>query len=301
MAIILLGCGGCDQFASQAGSGPGGRNLGKQRATNVRNELLRQLQGLDEAAKLQKLLSIIENDQDVSKRRDALRFTIGLETKAAPIADSLARLFISESDAYVAGDIKQALVACEADVEESLLLAATDADANQLLRIVEALGVTSASGPEALEFFRKQLGKEDTELVMAACAALEQLGPAAQSLLPDLLSLAGRPRVPLDDASNNAPAFRASRDVTEGAVRAIAAIGADASAISVLTNCLEMEASIAAVAAKALANLGSAAATALPALQTLRNRDDHGGKDIKTRVAREAAADAIAAIAPGAN
>ena len=295
---------GCDQFSTQFGGGGGGGDGGtnvsnqdkRQNAGETRNRLLAKLQGLDQAARLQMLLSIIQDDADVANRRDAVRYVEGLGAQAVPIADSLARLFVVEKDHLVAGDIKQALTDCGANVEESLLSLAASAQQPQLLRIVEALGFTGASSPAALEFLGEQLDKDDTDLVLAACKAIEQLGPAAKPLLPWLIAVAERPRVPLDAAANNGSAFRASRDTTGSAVRAIAAVGADPAALSVLTKCLAMEPNIAEAAAKAIADLGSIAAPAIPALQQLLNRDDHGGKDVKTRLAREAAQRAIGII-----
>ncbi len=98
------------------------------------------------------------------------------------------------------------------------------------------------------------------------------------------------------EALTRAQAYRQSRDLQTAAVGAIEQIGADAAAVPALGVASAKEPRIAESAANALARLGPAAAAAKPELQQLLQRNDHGGKDIKTRLARSAAEKALVAI-----
>ena len=203
---------------------------------------------------------------------------------------------LEEKDDDLFRRIKLVLVESQTSVEVSLLSAVPNAHKQQILRIIETLGDTRASSPATFEFLQQQLASSKSELVIAACKALEQIGPVGGSALPLLLAIAERPRVALDGSSDAGQEFRESRDLAGAAIRAIAALGPDESAVPALTGGLAMEPQIAAVAADTLARLGTKAASALPALEELKNRDDHGGHDVKTRLAREAALSAINAL-----
>lgn len=292
-ALSLLLCAlGCNQSASTSETN-GKPTPVKQQA---RNQLLERLAGLDKDEKLQVLLSLVQDDSDKLLRRESLSYLASLGTDIKPIADSLVNLLLEEKDDDVFRRIKLVLVESQASVEVSLLSAVPNAHNQQLLRIMETLRDTRASSPATLEFLQQQLASSSSELVIAGCKALEQIGPAGRSTLPLLLAIAERPRVALDGSSDAGQEFRESRDLAGAAIRAIAVLGPDASTVPALTGGLAMEPQIAAVAADTLARVGAKAASAIPALEELKNRDDHGGHDVKTRLAREAALKAINAL-----
>ncbi|XZE53724.1 hypothetical protein SH139x_005491 [Planctomycetaceae bacterium SH139] len=289
---------GCDQLASPplpVGNG-GGRLAAESQEPDVRNALLEKLQGKTLEQKLQILLDIVKQDASESARRDALDFICGLGKDASPLAEALAEQLLLESNVRMVPDLKTTLVEIQADVENYFITAAASADEAQRLRIIDVLGELSKAKPETLSFLAVQFEAKNQTAKVAAIKAVGKIGPAAQGMLPKLNELAGRPRVPLEGSTDGGRAFRASRDLQGAAVRAIEAVGADKSSIDVLTAALSQEPQIAEPAARALGTLGPAAASALKDLEKLAARNDHGGKDIKTRLAREAAAEAIQLI-----
>ncbi len=290
---------GCDQASFPFGTGTNAATVSQVApSSNPRNQLLARLQGKDNASKLETLLEIIQHDNNRVIRRDAISYVAGLGAEAKPLEEPLTQLVLKLNDPHVVDDLQRALVDIEANVEPFLLSAVGNTTDDQLTLIIETLGKTRASSPETLKLLQQQLFATNSILLDATCQALEHIGPAAASTLPMLISVAERPRVPLAGTNDNGRAFRESRDTTDAAIRAILAIGANESAVPVLINCLAMEPRIAAVAAEALTDVGPAAASAFQALNELTNRDDHGGHDIKTRLAREAASKAIIAITP---
>lgn len=265
--------------------------------SSVRNRLLERLQGQSQDEKMQTLLVIIQQNDDLELRRDALMYMRGVGPEVNAIAEPLVRLLLEESDQRVVADLRRGLIEANADVEDILVASVANADRKQTTRIIEMFGAVAASSPAAMEFLVEQLDSEDRVQVLAACAAIEKIGSSALLSLPGLIAIADLPRVPLDLGSENRGlAFRQSREIQEAAIRAIAAVGPNESAIAVLTKTLGKEPGIAKFAASALATLGTRAASALPELEKLQARNDHGGKDVKTRLAREAAEKAIAAI-----
>lgn len=306
--IILLSCllaiVGCNPSDGPSGqSGPGGQspNSSDARITlNDRNRLLVLLKGQDDDGKLKTLMQIIQKDTDPVMRREALSYLAGLESQATPLSEPLTQVLLAESDMSIVHDIQRVIAGIGSGAEVFLVAASENSDKQQSLRIIQTLGLTGASNPTTLDFLRKQLSSKDSSTVIATCKSIEQIGKSAQSMLPGLIAILGRPRIELV-SEENAREFRESRDSVDACVRAVASVGADESAVPALIDCLEMEANIAEAAAEALRQVGPRAQAALPALRKLQNRDDYTGKDIKTRIAREAAAKAILAISEDEN
>jgi hypothetical protein len=296
VAVMVCGVIG---LRSQVESAGGAQQHGSQEVEvgdNLRNQLLRQLQGLTPAERVQRAVEIVTSATDRFVRRDALQYLLGMNADLQPVIPTLVDRLLLESDPTTVGLLQQILAQHSTLSEATLLEAAAAVNQSQLQRIVVTLGQAEAIGPETLELFRAHLDSADIQTSLAVCRSLEQQGKNAQELLPDLIAIAGRPRVLLNADSSNGAAFRHSRDKHRAVVRAMAAVGVDSRAIPVLSNALSMEAAIAEPAAQALGTLGADATSALPLLKQLRDRDDHGGKDIKTRSAKIAAEAAIKAI-----
>lgn len=263
---------------------------------NLRNELLRQLQGLSTEERLQRASEIATAATDRFVRRDALQYLLGVEADLQPVVPTLVERLLSEPDPTAVARLQQLLAQHSSVSEEALLEAAAAVNQTQLRRIISTLGQATSIGPETIELFRTHLDSADIQTALAVCQSLEQQGQVARELLPDLIAIAGRPRVLMEADGKNSHHFRHSRDKTQAVVRAMAAVGVDTRAVPVLSSALSMEASIAEPAAQALGTLGADGASVLPQLKQLRDRDDHGGKDIKTRTAKIAAEEAIKAI-----
>jgi hypothetical protein len=229
-----------------------------------------------------------------------LDYLVSFGKDAESLVEPLIQLLLDEQDPYVLGDIRDVLAAIGSSSELALVAASKNANEQQLIRIVETVGMVGATHPETLDFLKHHLMSENPKMVIASCRSIELIGKQAHSLLPQLISIAQRPRVPLA-GEETAHLFRDSRDVAAAAVGAMAEVGADESAVPVLIDCLGMEPNIAEKAAEALEGLGPRASSALAALRELQNRDDHGGRDVKTKLARDAAAKAIQAIGPASN
>jgi hypothetical protein len=294
--FLTLSIAGCEHSAQTVKYG--GKSDGDHSTlspSKIRNQLLIRLQDQDLDGKLHTLMEIIERGEEQAMRRDALHYLAGQADIAKSLVPSLVKLLLIERDPAIVNDLQNLLVEIEVPVD-SLLLTNTDGlDEDQVLRVVETLGLMRASSPQVLEFLRLQMLENNPKRILAVCRALEGIGAPGQSFLPKLIAIAKRTRLPMDD-NDQGRAYRESRDRTHAAVRAIAAVGADPSAIGVLIDCLAMEPQIASTAADALAKLGPAACVALPALQALSARNDHGGHDVKTRTAKDAAKNAILAI-----
>lgn len=263
---------------------------------NLRNNLLEKLQGQAREEKLQIVLKIVQSDSNEAVRLDALKYVCGLGIDAAPLGEPLVDQLLIESNPRIVLGLTEAIVQSQLDVETYMTAKAVNADAVQLTRIYKVLGHLSAPKPETVDFLIDQLSTANQSQFEAVCKALEDIGPAAKSALPKLVELAARPRESSDGRDGDERVYQENRNTHGSVIRAIAAIGADASAIDILTSTLSMEPQIARFAAEALGSIGPAAATALPELEALYARDDHDGKDVKTRQAREAAGKAIAAI-----
>lgn len=263
---------------------------------DIRNQLLTRLQGQQVNERLQTLLTIIQSDSNVDLRKDAVQFLRGMNQEVPAIGEQLGRQLLVESNPGVYEGLRTLLVESDADIELFLVRTAENANADQQLRIIKILGDLAAGAPESIDFLVDKLASEDPQMLLAACKSLEKAGPPANPALEKLIELAGQPRATLDTSNDRGRAFRAGRDQQGAAIRAIAAIGPDKSALAVLTAALTLEPQIAAPAAEALAKLGPQAISALPELEKLAARDDHSGRDLKTRSARKAAEKAIAAI-----
>jgi hypothetical protein len=298
LVVAVMVC-GVIGLRSQVESAGGAQQHGSQEVEagdNLRNQLLRQLQGLTPAERVQRAVEIATEATDLFARRDALQYLLGMNADLQPVIPTLVDRLLLESDPTTVGLLQQILAQHSTLSEATLLGAAAAVNQTQLQRIIVTLGQAESIGPESIELFRTHLDSADMETTLAVCQSLERQGQVAQELLPDLIAIAGRPRAPLEVDGKNSRHFRHSRNKTRAVVRAMAAVGVDMRALAVLSNALSMEASIAEPAAQALGTLGADAASALPLLKQLRDRDDHGGKDIKTRTAKIAAEKAIKAI-----
>lgn len=264
---------------------------------NLRNEVLKRLEGKNADEKLAILLEIISAPNDRPLRRDAIRYLSGSLVEAGVLSNPLTDLLLIETDSAIVNDLEDLLSNQEFDIDEYLLDAALAASENQQLRIVKVMGLRKSSAPEALNYFRQHLTAGSLSLFVKTCEAIVEIGPPARVLLPELVTAADQPRIAM--IPTNPKAARDSRDKTYAAGRAINAVGPDVSAVETLRKLLAMEASIATQAAEALAQLESEATAAIPELKQLLNRDDHGGRDIKTRKARDAAERALTRIARG--
>lgn len=289
--LFLLGCVPNAQQSSN-------RDLSQDSTErNLRNEVLKQIEGKQGDEKLTILLKIISAQNDRPLRRDAIRYLSGTLEEANSLSGPLADLLLIESDSGIVSDLEGLLSNREFDVDQYLLDAALAASENQHLRIVKVMGLRKTAAPDTLEYFRQHLSTGSLSLFVKTCEAIVEIGPPARVLLPELVTAAEQPRIAM--IPTNPEAARDSRDKTYAAGRAINAVGPDVSAVETLRKLLAMEASIATQAAEALAQLESDAAAAIPELKQLLNRDDHGGRDIKTRKARDAAERALTRIARG--
>ena len=270
---------------------------GKQQVSeekNLRNRILRKLEGKETEQKQTILLEIISNPNDKPLRRDAIRYLNGILQEVNSLSKPLTELFLLETDSAVVSDLKALLSNKEFDVDGYLLNATTTATETQHLRIIEILGLRKASTPGAILYFKEHLRRKNAQLFIQACEAVVDVGAPARVLLPELIAAAAQPRIAM--APNNAKAARDSRDKIYAAVRAIDAVGPDEDAVATLITLLSMEAVIAASAADALAQLEGKATAAIPALKKLLERDDHGGRDLKSKIAKESAEKALAKI-----
>lgn len=289
--LFLLGCVPNAQQSSN-------RDLSQDSTErNLRNEVLKQIEGKQGDEKLTILLKIISAQNDRPLRRDAIRYLSGTLEEANSLSGPLADLLLIESDSGIVSDLEGLLSNREFDVDQYLLDAALAASENQHLRIVKVMGLRKTAAPDTLEYFRQHLSTGSLSLFVKTCEAIVEIGPPARVLLPELVTAAEQPRIAM--IPTNPEAARDSRDKTYAAGRAINAVGPDVSAVETLRKLLAMEASIATQAAEALAQLESEATAAIPELKQLLNRDDHGGRDIKTRKARDAAERALIRIARG--
>lgn len=295
--VCLMVLSGCDHmpFLNQIGQ-KRTEQTQIQPLPNTRNSLLMKLKSQDSSDKLTILMGILRDEQDRILRRDALRYLSGMGHDAIPIADRLTDLLLEETDPTFVNELFEALDELDINVETHLLTAAQTADATQSLRIVKAMGVTQASSQDSIQFLLRQISSGDYQRVLTTCQALERIGSSAHGMLPALIAIVERSQLEMETRDENSKQLRERRDVLQAAVRAIHAIGPDESSVSALIKCLDEDPTIASVAAGSLAQIGPSAASALPALKNLRNRDDHGGRDIKTRTARDAAAKAISAL-----
>jgi len=263
----------------------------------LRNEVLKRIEGKNADEKLSILLKIISAPNDRPLRRDTIRYLSGLLVEVSVLSNPLTDLLLMETDSAIVNDLEDLLSNLEFDIDHYLLEASLAASESQHLRIVKVMGLRKTSTPEALNYFRQHLTADSLSLFVKTCEAIVEIGPPARVLLPELVTAADQPRIAM--TPNNPKAARDSRDKTYAAGRAINAVGPDVSAAETLRKLLAMEASIATQAAEALAQLESEASAAIPELKQLMNRDDHSGRDIKTRKARDAAERALARIAKG--
>lgn len=261
---------------------------------NLRNEVLKQIEGKQGDEKQTILLKIISAQNDRPLRRDAIRYLSGTLEEAHSLSGPLADLLLIESDSGIVSDLEDLLSNREFDVDQYLLDASFAASENQHLRIVKVMGLRKTAAPDTLEYFRQHLSAGSLSLFVKTCEAVVEIGPPARVLLPELVAAADQPRIEM--TPSNSKAARDSRDRTYAAARAIRAVGPDVSAVDTLRKLLAMEASIATQAAESLSQLESKGSAAIPELRELMNRDDHGGRDVKTKIARDAAEKALAKI-----
>lgn len=286
--LFLLGC---EPNAQQSPN----RNLSQDSTErNLRNEVLKQIEGKEGDEKLTILFKIISAPNDRPLRRDAIRYLSGTLEEANRLSGPLADLLLMETDSGIVNELENLLANREFDVDQKLLDASQTANENQHLRIVRVMGLRKTSTPEALDFFRQHLTSGSLSLFVGTCEAVVEIGTPARVLLPELVNAAGQPRIEMTPI--NPKAARDSRDRTYAAGRAINSVGPDVSAVDTLRKLLAMEASIATQAAEALSQLESKGSAAIPELRELMNRDDHGGRDVKTKIARDAAEKALAKI-----
>jgi hypothetical protein len=287
--LFLLGC---VPYAPQSPN----RNLPQDSTErNLRNEILTQIEGKDADEKLAILLKIISATNDRPLRRDAIRYLSGTLVEASILSNPLTDLLLMETDSAIVNDLEDLLSNREFDLDHYLLDASLTASESQHLRIVKVMGLRKTSTPEAFNYFRQHLTAGSLSLFVKTCEAMVEIGPPARVLLPELVAAADQPRFEM--TPSNSKAARDSRDKTHAAGRAINAVGPDVSAVEKLRKLLAMEASIATQAAEALAQLESEATAAIPELKQLLKRDDHGGRDVKTKIARDSAKKALDRIA----
>lgn len=286
--IFLLGC------VPNAQQFPDRNPSQDSKERNLRNEVLKQIEGKEGDEKLKILFQIVSAQYDRPLRRDAIRYLSGILEEANSLSGPLVDLLLKETDSGVVNDLEDLLSNREFDVDHYLLDASIAASENQHLRILKVMGLRKTFAPDALEYFRQHLTAGNLLLFVGTCEAIVKIGPPARVLLPELVAAADQPRIEM--TPSNSKAARASRDRTYAAARAIRAVGPDVSTVDTLRKLLAMEASIATQAAEALSQLESKGSVAIPELRELMNRDDHGGRDVKTKIARDAAEKALAKI-----
>ena len=261
---------------------------------NPRLQLLKRLEGKGEEERRSIILEMISDRENRSCRRDAIQYLSGSLAEASRLSKPLIALMLNESDETVANDLQNLLSTSEFQIDDDLLQASKGATDSQQKRVIKTLGLRKTATPECLAYLEELLQSSNTGLISDVCNAIVAIGPRAKSLLPSLINIASTPRVAMRfDGSN---LYRESRDRTYAAIRAINSIGPDEIALSVLINALKMESNIAAHAAQALEQLGDKAVAAIPDLKRLSDRDDHGGKDVKTMAAKRAAENALLSI-----
>jgi HEAT repeat protein len=290
--VLLLFVSGCIPNAPQSQN-----PILQQGSTerSLRTKILKRIEGKGEEEKLAILLDIISKPIDRPLRRDAILFLSGTLEKANILSHPIADLLLVEPDTAVVNDLEHLLANKEFDVDHYLLDVSLTANESQHLRIIKVLGLRKTATPESMNYLRKHLTTGNSSMLMKACEAIVEIGPPARVLLPELVAVAAQPRIEM--TPNNPRAARESRDKTYAAARAINAIGPNENAVDTLRKLLAMEALIATQAAEALAQLESKATAAIPELKQLLNRDDHGGRDVKTKIARDSAEKALGRIA----
>jgi HEAT repeat protein len=154
-------------------------------------------------------------------------------------------------------NILETIGAAAAPAVPALIQALTDP--NPFVRWAAARTLGKIGEPAAAPALARLLGDGDLDLAMAAAAALEQLGPAAQATVPELTQTV---------RGSSAAELRLA------GIRALQAIGAAgaSSALPVLGDALsDADARVRLAAAVALGQFGPAAAAALEALQGARS------------------------------
>ena len=302
LTLVLILCAaaaGCEPSASKKRAGSVNNNTNPSwPRPSIRTQLLKRLQDQSREQQQETLLAIVLGDEPNKLQHDALEYLSIMGPEASSLSLPLAEQLLVETNPSMVRKLQSTLLEIQADIEDFLLAATETANEQQIFRIVQTLGLLSASKPASLEFLTKRLSVPGRRDQQAACESLEKIGPLAHSALPRLIEIAAKPRTPLQGSPDSGHAYRESRALHLAAISAIAAIGANEEAIPVLTSALSGDPLSAQIAANALAGLGPRAASALPELEKLKAQNDYQGKAIAIAMAVKAAKQAIAAIKP---
>ncbi len=265
-------------------------------AKNPRNILLSRIQGKWFADQVTTVSDIARYDPDRELRIDAIRYLGGLGSEASCASQTLIDELISQPDVTTVYALQHTLSQLGPAIVPDLMNSVKSSHPEGTIRLITVIGTLGPAATEAIQWLSLQIEASDFELREAAIIALGKIGPTAKPVLPQLVTIISEPRVPLNGDSLQAHYYRQSRDLQGAAVRAVSLIGADLTALPALRLALKEEPSIAESAANAIAQLGPAAALAAADLRLLSQRNDYGGKDIKTRAARLAAENALASV-----
>jgi HEAT repeat protein len=248
----------------------------------------------DSAAK-NALIRVLANDGDAQTRAEAASSLgdIGREEyfkNARSTADALAKAALSDTAASVRESAVLALgqlagkAAGQGDV---LAKSITDNSSTVRWRAMEAIAKIGPACKAAVPNLIEILNQPDDRVAMGdthyyACAALAAIGPDSVSAIPSLL-----------------PVLKEPRNAQEAA-RALGAMGSQASQavpglIALLHSSDYEERNVAAVA---LGNIGPAASAALPDLKKAADDTRNRSRAGTTRMAQEAAQEAILKISP---
>ena len=268
-------------------------------AKNPRNILLSRIQGKSHSDQVTTVCDIARYDPDRELRSDAIRYLGALGSEASSASQTLIDELISQPDMAIVYALQHTLSQLGPAIVPDLMNSVKSSHKEGTIRLITVIGALGAAATEAIPWLSLQIDGSNFELRQAAIIALGKIGPTAKPVLPQLVTIISEPRVPLNGDSLQAHYYRQSRDLQAAAVRAVSLIGADLTALPALRLALKEEPLIAESAANAIAQLGPSAAMAAADLRLLSQRNDHRGKDIKTRAARLAAENALASVEVG--